>query len=107
MSKPKIDTHTQSMLERGRRFAKLLPEGYRLMGVDPGFLFVSDKHRASLDMTEAQVDSILAQIEGCEQSMLRQAEIFDAENNQLEAEVTRLRARLAVDEEIPAKGGLR
>lgn len=63
-----ITKHTKDMLRKGHAFAKLLPN-YRLLGVDPGFLFVSDArdHRQPLDLPEDVIDSILSKVSTREQ----------------------------------------
>ena len=50
------------MLAKGRRFAKHLP-GYRILGVDPGYLFVS-ANGPSIDLPEQVVDYLLKELEG-------------------------------------------
>lgn len=54
----------RALLKKGRRFAKFLPD-YRVLGVDPGFLFVSTRndHRASIDLSEEVVDTLLKHLE--------------------------------------------
>ena len=51
------------MLKTGREFASFLP-GYRLLGVDPGYLFVSldPYNRCSIDLPEEIVDHLLKTI---------------------------------------------
>ncbi len=60
--------HQMRMLATGRRFAKYLP-GYRLMAVDPGYLFVTAQpdNRASLDLPEDVVNGLLACLDDREQ----------------------------------------
>ena len=55
-------TKSLRMLAKGRRFAKHLP-GYRILGVDPGYLFVS-ANGPSIDLPEQVVDYLLKELEG-------------------------------------------
>jgi len=49
----------QQMVVKGERFARLL-KGWRLIGVDPGYLFTrSHGGYGSLDLPEDVIDSIL------------------------------------------------
>lgn len=58
----KAYNHQLRMLKTGRKFAKFLPEGYRLLGVDPGYLFgcfLTTTPRGSIDLSEEVVDTLL------------------------------------------------
>jgi hypothetical protein len=48
------------MMEKGKKLAALLPN-YRLLGWDPGFLFVStlNDHRKPIDLPEDVVEALL------------------------------------------------
>lgn len=52
--------HQLKMLKKGEEFAKYLPD-HRLLGVDPGYLFVSNDpyNRKSIDLSEDVVDTLL------------------------------------------------
>lgn len=52
------------MIRVGLLFAEYLPQ-YRLLGVDPGYLFVSrhPDHRPSVNLTEEVVETLLAALE--------------------------------------------
>ena len=56
--------HQLKMLDKGRRFAKFLPN-HRLLGVDPGYIFVSKDpyDRRSIDITEEVLDTLLMKLE--------------------------------------------
>ena len=57
------DKKTLRLLTLGRDFAAFLPD-YRLLGVDPGLLFVSNRPdgRQSLDLPEEVVQCLLYQL---------------------------------------------
>lgn len=50
--------HQFRMLDKGRRLAKFLP-GFRLLGVDPGYLFTRTEGRGSIDLPSDVVDALL------------------------------------------------
>ena len=66
----KLDPHTIDLLCKGRRLAPYLPD-YKLLGVDPGCLFVSTKPndwREQIDLPEDVVDCLLKHLEKKEPS---------------------------------------